>query len=45
MNESFSVPITVEDAEGLHSLTLSLEMFGKELRRVLYAIEEIMQSS
>lgn len=43
-NDSFRTPITVQDAEGLHAFTLSLEMFGKELRRVLYGLEEMLQS-
>jgi hypothetical protein len=43
-NDSFTTPITVQDAEGLHAFTLSLEMFGKELRRVLYGFEEMLQS-
>ena len=43
-NDSFTTPITVQDAEGLHAFTLSLEMFAKELRRVLYGLEEMIQS-
>ncbi|EPY23945.1 hypothetical protein AGDE_12619 [Angomonas deanei] len=42
-NDSFTTPITVTDAEGLHSFTLSLEMLGKELRRALYGMEEMLQ--
>ncbi|KPA86897.1 hypothetical protein ABB37_00936 [Leptomonas pyrrhocoris] len=42
--DSFTTPIMVQDAEGLHAFTLSLEMFGKELRRVLYGLEEMLQS-
>ncbi|KAK7194403.1 hypothetical protein NESM_000356500 [Novymonas esmeraldas] len=43
-NDSFTTPITVHDAEGLHSFTLALEMFSRELRRVLYGFEEMVQS-
>ncbi|KPI84943.1 hypothetical protein ABL78_6010 [Leptomonas seymouri] len=43
-NDSFMTPITVQDAEGLHAFSLSLEMFAKELRRALYGLEEMLQS-
>ncbi|ORC87539.1 uncharacterized protein TM35_000211450 [Trypanosoma theileri] len=41
--EGFTAPITVHDAEGLHTVTLSLEMMGKELKRALLAFEQMVQ--
>lgn len=43
-NESFTTPVTVADAEGLHSFTLALDMFSRELRKVLLGFEEMLQA-
>ncbi|ESS64401.1 hypothetical protein TCDM_07539 [Trypanosoma cruzi Dm28c] len=42
-SESFTMPITVSDAEGLHSITLALDMMGKELKNALLAFEDMVQ--
>ncbi|EKF38815.1 hypothetical protein MOQ_000970 [Trypanosoma cruzi marinkellei] len=42
-SESFTMPITVSDAEGLHSITLSLDMMGRELKNALLAVEDMVQ--
>ncbi|EAN92476.1 hypothetical protein C3747_56g74 [Trypanosoma cruzi] len=43
-SESFTMPITVSDAEGLHSITLALDMMGKELKNALLAFEDMVQA-
>ncbi|KEG15038.1 hypothetical protein DQ04_00211210 [Trypanosoma grayi] len=42
---SFVMPVTSEDAEGLHSFTLSLQMFSEETKMLLMSLEEMLDHS
>ncbi|CCW70140.1 unnamed protein product [Phytomonas sp. Hart1] len=44
LDNSFVMPTTALDLEGLHTFTLTLTMFGRELRKVLFGLEEMLQS-
>ncbi|CCW65136.1 unnamed protein product [Phytomonas sp. EM1] len=44
LDNSFVMPTTALDFEGLHTFTLTLIMFGRELRKVLFGLEEMLQS-
>ncbi|RNF07933.1 hypothetical protein TraAM80_03081 [Trypanosoma rangeli] len=45
LSESFSMPLTGEDAEGFHSLTLSMQMFADETKLLLMSLEEMLEHS
>ncbi|ORC92103.1 uncharacterized protein TM35_000043170 [Trypanosoma theileri] len=43
LSDSFTLPVTGEDAEGLHSFTLSLLMFSEESKFLLMNFEEMVE--
>ncbi|EKF31743.1 hypothetical protein MOQ_004417 [Trypanosoma cruzi marinkellei] len=43
LSDSFVMPITGADAEGLHSFTLSMQMFADETKRLLMCLEEMLE--
>ncbi|RNF20259.1 uncharacterized protein Tco025E_03859 [Trypanosoma conorhini] len=45
LSESFVMPVTGEDAEGLHSFTLSAQMFADEAKLLLMSLEEMLEHS
>ncbi|ESL07003.1 hypothetical protein TRSC58_05315 [Trypanosoma rangeli SC58] len=45
LSESFCMPLTGEDAEGFHALTLSMQMFADETKLLLMSLEEMLEHS
>lgn len=41
--ENFRIPVTVQDAEGVHSLTFCVLLFAAEMRKFLIATEDSLQ--
>lgn len=41
--ETFDLPVTVKDAEGMHTLTFSVVLFATEMRKLLVAAEDVLQ--